>query len=108
MGDKIESEARHRGRSIHPGLQRRHSGPDRAVGNRQEDRLPGDDQGLAGGGGKGLRVAFNDAEAHEGFSSRVNEARNSFGDDRVFIEKYVSTAPHRNPGAGRLARQLCI
>ncbi len=39
----------------------------------------------AGGGGKGLRVAFNDKEAFEGFSSCRNEARNSFGDDRVFI-----------------------
>ena len=48
----------------------------------------------AGGGGKGLRVAYNDAEAHEGFSSCVNEARNSFGDDRVFIEKYVLEPRH--------------
>jgi propionyl-CoA carboxylase alpha chain len=48
----------------------------------------------AGGGGKGLRVAFNDAQAHEGFSSCVNEARNSFGDDRVFIEKYVLEPRH--------------
>ena len=45
-------------------------------------------------GGKGLRVAYNDAEAHEGFSSCVNEARNSFGDDRVFIEKYVLEPRH--------------
>ena len=56
----------------------------------------------AGGGGKGLRVAFNDEEAHEGFASCVNEAKNAFGDDRVFIEKYVEgAAPHRNPGARR-------
>ncbi|MFM8509549.1 MAG: biotin/lipoyl-containing protein, partial [Betaproteobacteria bacterium] len=48
----------------------------------------------AGGGGKGLRVAFNDKEAHEGFSSCRNEARNSFGDDRVFIEKYVLEPRH--------------
>ncbi len=47
----------------------------------------------AGGGGKGLRVAFNDAEAGEGFESCCNEARNSFGDDRVFIEKFVE-GPH--------------
>ena len=40
----------------------------------------------AGGGGKGLRVAFNDKETHEGFQSCTNEARNRFGDDRVFIE----------------------
>ena len=47
----------------------------------------------AGGGGKGLRVAFSDAEASEGFESCRNEARNSFGDDRVFIEKFVE-GPH--------------
>jgi len=48
----------------------------------------------AGGGGKGLRVAFNDKEAHEGFTSCRNEARNSFGDDRVFIEKFVEEPRH--------------
>jgi len=47
----------------------------------------------AGGGGKGLRVAFNDQEAGEGFEACRNEARNSFGDDRVFIEKFVD-GPH--------------
>ncbi|MGS5087478.1 acetyl-CoA carboxylase biotin carboxylase subunit [Hydrogenophaga sp. A37] len=46
------------------------------------------------GGGKGLRVAFNDKEAFEGFTSCRNEARNSFGDDRVFIEKYVLEPRH--------------
>ncbi len=48
----------------------------------------------AGGGGKGLRVAFNDKEAFEGFTSCRNEARNSFGDDRVFIEKLVEEPRH--------------
>ncbi|MBK8665422.1 MAG: acetyl/propionyl/methylcrotonyl-CoA carboxylase subunit alpha [Burkholderiales bacterium] len=48
----------------------------------------------AGGGGKGLRVAFNDAEAFEGFTACQNEARNSFGDDRVFIEKFVEQPRH--------------
>ena len=48
----------------------------------------------AGGGGKGLRVAFNDKEAFEGFSACRNEARNSFGDDRVFIEKFVESPRH--------------
>jgi propionyl-CoA carboxylase alpha chain len=48
----------------------------------------------AGGGGKGLRVAFNDKEAFEGFTSCRNEARNSFGDDRVFIEKFVQEPRH--------------
>jgi len=48
----------------------------------------------AGGGGKGLRVAFNDKEALEGFTACQNEARNSFGDDRVFIEKFVEEPRH--------------
>ncbi|MFM9885784.1 MAG: acetyl-CoA carboxylase biotin carboxylase subunit [Burkholderiales bacterium] len=48
----------------------------------------------AGGGGKGLRVAFNDQEAREGFTSCRNEARNAFGDDRVFIEKFVEEPRH--------------
>ena len=48
----------------------------------------------AGGGGKGLRVAYNDAQALEGYTSCRNEARNSFGDDRVFIEKFVEEPRH--------------
>ncbi|HYF42317.1 MAG TPA: biotin/lipoyl-containing protein, partial [Ramlibacter sp.] len=48
----------------------------------------------AGGGGKGLRVAWNDKEALEGFTSCRNEARNSFGDDRIFIEKFVEEPRH--------------
>jgi propionyl-CoA carboxylase alpha chain len=47
----------------------------------------------AGGGGKGLRVAFNDKDAAEGFEACRNEARASFGDDRIFIEKFVE-GPH--------------
>ena len=46
------------------------------------------------GGGKGLRVAFNDKEAFEGFTACQNEARNSFGDDRIFIEKFVQEPRH--------------
>jgi propionyl-CoA carboxylase alpha chain len=48
----------------------------------------------AGGGGKGLRVAWDDKEAFEGFTACRNEARNSFGDDRVFIEKFVEEPRH--------------
>jgi propionyl-CoA carboxylase alpha chain len=48
----------------------------------------------AGGGGKGLRVAYSDKEAFEGFTACQNEARNSFGDDRVFIEKFVEEPRH--------------
>ena len=48
----------------------------------------------AGGGGKGLRVAYDDKEALEGFTACQNEARNSFGDDRIFIEKFVQEPRH--------------
>jgi acetyl-CoA carboxylase biotin carboxylase subunit len=48
----------------------------------------------AGGGGKGMRIAWNDAEAREGFQSSKNEAANSFGDDRIFIEKFITQPRH--------------
>ncbi|MBT8516111.1 acetyl-CoA carboxylase biotin carboxylase subunit [Polynucleobacter paneuropaeus] len=48
----------------------------------------------AGGGGKGLRVAFNDKEAAEGFAACKTEAMSSFGDDRIFIEKFVEAPRH--------------
>jgi propionyl-CoA carboxylase alpha chain len=48
----------------------------------------------AGGGGKGLRVAYSDQEALEGFTACQNEARNSFGDDRIFIEKFIEDPRH--------------
>ncbi len=48
----------------------------------------------AGGGGKGMRVAWNDEQAREGFRSASNEARSSFGDDRVFVEKYIEQPRH--------------
>jgi propionyl-CoA carboxylase alpha chain len=48
----------------------------------------------AGGGGKGMRIAWNDEEAREGFQSSKNEAAASFGDDRIFIEKFVTQPRH--------------
>ncbi len=48
----------------------------------------------AGGGGKGMRIAWNDNEAREGFQSSKNEAANSFGDDRIFIEKFITQPRH--------------
>ena len=48
----------------------------------------------AGGGGKGMRVAANEAEAREGLRSARNEARSSFGDERVFIEKFIEQPRH--------------
>ncbi|MGH6762017.1 MAG: acetyl-CoA carboxylase biotin carboxylase subunit [Phyllobacterium sp.] len=48
----------------------------------------------AGGGGKGMRIAWNDEDAREGFQSSRNEATSSFGDDRIFIEKFVTEPRH--------------
>ncbi len=48
----------------------------------------------AGGGGKGMRIAWNDAEAREGFERSKSEAASSFGDDRIFIEKFVTEPRH--------------
>ena len=96
MGDKIESKKLALEAKVNtiPGYNEAISGPDEAVKIAQGIGYPVMIKASAGGGGKGLRVAFNDAEAHEGFTSCVNEARNSFGDDRVFIEKYVLEPRH--------------
>jgi propionyl-CoA carboxylase alpha chain len=96
MGDKIESKKLAIEAKVNtiPGYNDAIAGPDEAVEIAQGIGYPVMIKASAGGGGKGLRVAFNDAEAHEGFSSCVNEARNSFGDDRVFIEKYVLEPRH--------------
>ena len=48
----------------------------------------------AGGGGKGMRIAFNEKELKENFSSAINEAKSSFGDERVFIEKFIQLPKH--------------
>ena len=96
MGDKIESKKLALEAKVNtiPGYNEAISGPDEAVKIAQGIGYPVMIKASAGGGGKGLRVAFNDQEAHEGFSSCVNEAKNAFGDDRVFIEKYVLEPRH--------------
>jgi propionyl-CoA carboxylase alpha chain len=96
MGDKIASkklaiEARV---NTIPGYNDVIESPDQAVKIARDIGYPVMIKASAGGGGKGLRVAFNDKEAFEGFSSCRNEARNSFGDDRVFIEKFVEQPRH--------------
>ena len=48
----------------------------------------------AGGGGKGMRVAWDDADCRDGFERATNEARSSFGDTRIFIEKYIQQPRH--------------
>jgi propionyl-CoA carboxylase alpha chain len=96
MGDKIASKklARGAGVSTIPGWNDAIESPERAVEIARGIGYPVMIKASAGGGGKGLRVAFSDKEAFEGFSSCRNEARNSFGDDRVFIEKFVEQPRH--------------
>ncbi|MFM7506616.1 MAG: acetyl-CoA carboxylase biotin carboxylase subunit [Rubrivivax sp.] len=96
MGDKIASKklALEAGVSTIPGWNDAIDSPERAVEIARGIGYPVMIKASAGGGGKGLRVAFTDKEAHEGFSSCRNEARNSFGDDRVFIEKFVESPRH--------------
>ncbi len=96
MGDKIESKKLALEAKVNtiPGYNEAISGPDEAVKIAQGIGYPVMIKASAGGGGKGLRVAFNDQEAFEGFSSCVNEAKNAFGDDRVFIEKFVLEPRH--------------
>jgi propionyl-CoA carboxylase alpha chain len=96
MGDKIESKklAGKAGVNCIPGVNDAIDTPERAVEIAQDIGYPVMIKASAGGGGKGLRVAFNDKEAFEGFTSCKNEARNSFGDDRVFIEKFVEEPRH--------------
>ncbi len=96
MGDKIESKklASHAGVNCIPGVNDAIETAEKAVEIAQGIGYPVMIKASAGGGGKGLRVAFNDKEAFEGFTSCRNEARNSFGDDRVFIEKFVEEPRH--------------
>jgi len=96
MGDKIASKklAKEAKVSTIPGWNDAIESADRAVAIARDIGYPVMIKASAGGGGKGLRVAWNDAEAHSGFTSCRNEARNSFGDDRVFIEKFVEEPRH--------------
>jgi propionyl-CoA carboxylase alpha chain len=96
MGDKIASKklATKANVSTIPGWNEAIQSADEAVKIAREIGFPVMIKASAGGGGKGLRVAFNDKEAREGFDSCRNEARNSFGDDRVFIEKFVEEPRH--------------
>ena len=96
MGDKIESKklAGAAGVNCIPGVNDAIETAEKAVEIAKGIGYPVMIKASAGGGGKGLRVAFNDKEALEGFSSCRNEAKNSFGDDRVFIEKFVEEPRH--------------
>ena len=96
MGDKIASKklALAAGVNTIPGWNAAIDTAEQAVGIAQGIGYPVMIKASAGGGGKGLRVAFNDKEAFEGFTSCRNEARASFGDERVFIEKFVEEPRH--------------
>jgi len=96
MGDKIASKKLAQKAQVNtiPGHNEAIESPEEAVKIAQSIGYPVMIKASAGGGGKGLRVAFNDKETHEGFTSCRNEARNSFGDDRVFIEKFVEEPRH--------------
>ncbi len=96
MGDKIASKKLANAAKVNtiPGWNDAIESADRAVEIARDIGYPVMIKASAGGGGKGLRVAFNDKEALEGFTSCRNEARNSFGDDRIFIEKFVQEPRH--------------
>ncbi|MFZ5608421.1 MAG: acetyl-CoA carboxylase biotin carboxylase subunit [Pseudomonadota bacterium] len=96
MGDKIESKklAKRAGVSTVPGHIGAIASADEAVRIAQGIGYPVMIKASAGGGGKGMRIAHNDAEAREGFAGARNEARASFGDDRVFIEKFILEPRH--------------
>ena len=96
MGDKIASKKLAALANVNtiPGVNEAIESADKAVEIANSIGYPVMIKASAGGGGKGLRVAYSDKEASEGFASCRNEARNSFGDDRVFIEKFVEEPRH--------------
>jgi propionyl-CoA carboxylase alpha chain len=96
MGDKIASKELAAKANVNtiPGWNNPIESAEKAVEIAKNIGYPVMIKASAGGGGKGLRVAWNDKDAFEGFNSCRNEARNSFGDDRVFIEKFVEEPRH--------------
>jgi len=96
MGDKIASKKLALQAMVNtiPGWNDAIASAERAVEIARDIGYPVMIKASAGGGGKGLRVAVNDKEALEGFTACQNEARNSFGDDRIFIEKFVEQPRH--------------
>jgi propionyl-CoA carboxylase alpha chain len=96
MGDKITSKkiAQEAGVSTVPGHMGLIADAEEAARIAAQIGYPVMIKASAGGGGKGMRIAYNDAEAREGFGSSKNEAAASFGDDRIFIEKFVTQPRH--------------
>jgi propionyl-CoA carboxylase alpha chain len=96
MGDKIASKklATEAGVNTIPGYTDVIQDADHAVRVANEIGYPVMLKASAGGGGKGMRVVWNDTECREGFDSATNEARSSFGDTRVFAEKFIEQPRH--------------
>jgi len=96
MGDKITSKkiAQEAGVSTVPGHMGLIRDADEAIGIATEIGYPVMIKASAGGGGKGMRIAWTDEEVREGFQSSKNEAMSSFGDDRIFIEKFITQPRH--------------
>ncbi|MDC1228185.1 acetyl/propionyl/methylcrotonyl-CoA carboxylase subunit alpha [Octadecabacter sp.] len=96
MGDKITSKkiAQEANVSTVPGHMGLIEDAEEAVKISNEIGYPVMIKASAGGGGKGMRIACDDDGAREGFQSSKNEAANSFGDDRIFIEKFVTQPRH--------------
>ena len=96
MGDKIESKkiAKSAGVSVVPGGLEIVPNINEAINQAKEIGYPLMVKASAGGGGKGMRIAFNESELKDNFNSAINEAKSSFGDDRVFIEKVYKFPKH--------------
>jgi len=96
MGDKITSKklANEAGVNTIPGFSGALRDGDHAVEVSSELGYPVMLKATAGGGGKGMRVARNDSECREGFERAASEARASFGDDRIFVERFIEQPRH--------------
>jgi propionyl-CoA carboxylase alpha chain len=96
MGDKIESKklAMSAGVNVVPGFVGEIDDTEHAVRISEEIGYPVMMKASAGGGGKGMRLAFNEQDVREGFEATKREGLNSFGDDRVFIEKFILNPRH--------------
>jgi propionyl-CoA carboxylase alpha chain len=96
MGDKIESKkiAKAAGVNVVPGFLGDIATTDDAVRIAGEIGYPVMMKASAGGGGKGMRLAWSEKDVREGFEATKREGLASFGDDRVFIEKFIESPRH--------------
>jgi len=96
MGDKIESKklAMEAGVNVVPGFVGEIEDTEHAVRISNEIGYPVMMKASAGGGGKGMRLAYSEQDVREGFEATKREGLNSFGDDRVFIEKFIESPRH--------------